>query len=248
MDLDSASDALSLPGDTLDLDTVELPSPPSPPQQDDCISLPSEGGTTDDEVELPAQHCSKNCFQHFESDDGKAALQEVLERLQAKDRSAQNVMLYHLLLSLRREGTKLKYTLCGFPVCRDCWRKLLHIGQSRLGRLLKGVKEGLPAPPADLREGVHPKLSAKSLQVEQFMYWLYHYVAEPLAEGLSVAAVATLIPSNVDEWAKKSTSFIKSELGTRYLHHTTVERLYDWLQEWLQDCTPCKSWLKKSCV
>ena len=68
-------------------------------------------------------------------------------------------------------------------VCQKAWKRLVGMGSYRLNRMVEALDSGRLHPPEDQRRKKACHLvTEKYLDVDAFFNFLYHYVAEPLAD------------------------------------------------------------------
>jgi hypothetical protein len=81
-----------------------------------------------------------------------------------------------------KEG-RLAWQLKGMRVCRRAFKTCLGIGNKKIRKLCEALQLGMQKPFADQRwhNGSH-QVATKYMDVDSFFNFMYHYVAEPLAD------------------------------------------------------------------
>ena len=151
--------------------------------------LPVEVGSDEDLGALDGSKmpkcCAKNCTEHVLGAIGRelAELHEDLRKLGAEERAD---FLWDLLRASKSasDNYRSQWLIRGIPVCRRSWKHLVGIGSKKLCKMCEALCSGRLRPPEDQRKlNGGTKLAEKFLDADSFFNFLYHYVAEPLADA-----------------------------------------------------------------
>ena len=129
--------------------------------------------------------CPKNCTEQVLGAIGREVkeLREDLRKLGAEERDD---FLWDLLRASKSasDNYRSQWLIRGIPVCRRSWKQLVGIGSKKLGKMCEALSSGRLRPPEDQRKlNRGTKLAEKYLDADSFFNFLYHYVAEPLADA-----------------------------------------------------------------
>ena len=253
---DDASESASESGDS---ETSSLSTLPS---REDCCDLEGAGCTS--------KTC---CCRVIETDGLKASLLDKLKvtlhegsRDDMKTRVLQSIRDNRVFkIGVGQSDACASHTsasgrmmLCGLPVLKKCWCRLLGVTKHMFYSMLDVSGQGCLRPPIDGRTGgtnyEHEKLA--QLQVEPYMMWLWCCVAEPLAEQLDNDLGAGLLrvqPESVPVLVNFQKDTLQhllqdpvaelNKLPMRWLPRTSRQELYDNYTTWAEEGgRPCSSY------
>lgn len=95
------------------------------------------------------------------------------------------------MLQKQQPNERRSLLLVGFPVCQRSFRILLGVAKSRLQRLRRALVSGLPDAPNDGRRvpkahTAPPRTMALRAKIHEWLEQIYHTMAEPLPEAMTV--------------------------------------------------------------
>ena len=134
---------------------------------------------------LPAWHdrgcCGGQCLSRCA--DARLEFQAGMAKLSRED---QDDIIWEMLRRCTHVLDNPKKSMWLFgdqQVCRHAWKRLVGIGSSKLNKMCEAYRSGRLRPPEDLRRlKAVSKVPEKYLDADGFFNFLYHYVAEPLAD------------------------------------------------------------------
>ena len=218
--------------------------------------LPEAGGYVDSllwqlavpEVGAPMvrQCCNSGCMAKHGSG---TRLAELRENVQKMPPSEQDDFLWDLVRASRPSESRPHWILLGEPVCRAAWKSLVGIGSTKLNKFLAALGAGHLRPFEDQRKhNGKNKVGEKYLDADGFFNFLYHYVAEPLAEEDLTAPEVGLDEEGTEESSDRQAQLLEWTVGKdtgnvatmsamvaltggvgerRWLPHMTSQELYE---------------------
>ena len=191
-----------------------------------------------------ARSCCKNkCIETLSQEP---SILKIQASMGGSDKEDQTQWLFNHLVSLlaarqssddglRRNGF---WKLGDHEVCYSAFCKFLGMGQDRVRRILTAVEKGeRPCPDEDQRRYNQGRDPAAARQVEAFLEFAYHNLAEPLADVGDAQDDPSkpdidsdgelILPSSGEENKMTDTWFPFQHKDTRYLHPGRVEDFYD---------------------
>ena len=140
------------------------------------------------------------CLQQFtEGSPGGIRLKSLQDALQSSSHAHVDAIIHAMLRKLEQTRIhlghkRIEYTLFENPVCKQCWKHLLHIGGSRFQKLFKST-----FVPQDGRI-LNGAVATQSLHVDAYLYSLYNKLGEPLANLATNDGLSALKEEPLDEF------------------------------------------------
>ena len=147
--------------------------------------------------------CKHKCLQRLRLKCGQELdkLQASLDKMTATERDD---FLWDLVRASqnKEDSGRRHWRLKGEPVCRRAFKDLVGLGNKKMKRLCEALNVGMLRPFEDQRRhnGLH-QTPNKYLDVDSFFNFLYHYVAEPMAEEDDHAPEIARENQDCDEYA-----------------------------------------------
>jgi hypothetical protein len=197
--------------------------------------------------------CNHKCLQGLRLKYG-TELEELQGSLNKMTLTERDNFLWDLVrASLNKEDSgRRQWRLMGVPVCRRAFKDLVGLGNKKMKRLCEALNKGMLRPFEDQRRhNGAAKMPDKYLDVDSFFNFLYHYVAEPLAEEDDHAPEIARENQDCDEyagmdWQAKLVQWTSARDGAsaaatsamvgliagvgerRWLPHMSMRELFEW--------------------
>jgi len=150
----------------------------------------------------PSRGCCKlKCFDTFNKEHHRELqqLRHAMNNVSSGDREDFIWDLVRASTSEPRPDGR-KYKLLNSFVCRRAWKTLVGLGSGRMQKLQKALSSGCLRPPEDQRKMPCSSraVSEKFLDADAFFNFLYHNVAEPLADADNTAPELAMATAHMD--------------------------------------------------
>ena len=237
------SDAESLPGDESlpDADAESLPDLMTD-SDNDChtvsVVAPIPGNercteqSDSDAESLPGMCCPHQCCQNIQS-RCPAELQEWQNLRSKLSNDEVNEFIYRLLTVMRVAKSDQKghrsYRLFGQCVCRNAFRDCIGMGNNKLSKFQRWLRNGYVHPPRDLRHSTPKERTVAWEECDTALQWAYDVLAEYINNDIvhpTDREVDAIVPSALTIARSKLRQSLDEPI---FLALPTLDGLHEWV-------------------